>query len=128
MANAEGSSAAEAHALRSELASVLRAMAGSGDGTGVEALIASFVDRASRLQRSFAVAALRDAAETDEEDVEAVRAEVKALREELSAKEALLSAHRANVQRWHAECASVSREMVELPGANPRLPSGSGHS
>ena len=101
----------EADALRADLAACLRALAGDGeaDGPGVEALIAAFLERSGELQRSFAVAAMQEAAAQPDSgrDVVALRAEVEALRGELAAKETLLATHRTNVQRWQAEAVSV---------------------
>ena len=121
-------SVAEVSALRSDMAACLRALSGDGagaeDGAGIEARVAAFIDRANRLHRTFAVAAMRELAAGDSdgdgtETVAALRSEVDALRKELSAKVALLGTHRANVQRWRAECTSVSRAaMAILPDAS----------
>ena len=42
-------------------------------------------------------------------DVAALRSEVDMLRRELAEKDALLTTHRANVERWLAECHSVQQ-------------------
>ena len=115
----------ESDALRADLAACLRALSGGGeaDGPGVEALIAAFMERCTRLQRAFAAEALRDAgaAGDDNQDAAALRAEVDALRRELADKESLLTTHRANVKRWLAECASVQEGTTAAAGLEPQV-------
>ena len=105
--------AAEAAALRTDMAACLRALSGDTEpgGPGVEALLATFVERSTRLQRAFAVAAMREAGRGGDSgnDVAALRSEVDMLRRELAEKDALLTTHRANVERWLAECHSVQQ-------------------
>ena len=116
-ADAMASFVADADALRDEMALVLRSLSGDADeadATGCEAKVAAFLARAERLQSAFAIAAEREDAEDDGEDVASLRVECDALRRAIAEKDALLDAHRKNLQRWQAECDDVRRlQLVE---------------
>lgn len=118
----------DAEALRSDLATLLRVVAGdSTDGAvgGCEHAMGSFIGHAVRLQQSFAAARVR-AAEAESAvastSVATLREEIAALRSELDAKEALLASHRERCIRWKAECDAVragAEGLIQVQTAKP---------